>query len=68
MLEPEPEEVGLCFTCRHARRVPAATTLYWLCRLSASDPAFERYPRLPVRRCAGYRRADAGAGEEAGGR
>jgi hypothetical protein len=52
--EPSPERIGLCLTCRHARKVPAPRALYWLCGLSATDPRFERYPRLPVVRCDGY--------------
>jgi hypothetical protein len=28
--------------------------VFWLCRRSATDPRFPRYPRLPMRRCAGY--------------
>ena len=55
--EREPEaRVGLCFTCRHARRVPTPRAVYWLCELAATDPRFEKYPRLPVRACPGYER------------
>jgi hypothetical protein len=46
--------VGLCFTCRHSQRVPSRTSVYRLCRLAAVDPRFDKYPRLPVLRCAGY--------------
>lgn len=53
------ERVGLCATCRHARQVPTPKTLYWLCGLAATDPRFDRYPRLPVVACGGYRRDDA---------
>jgi predicted CoA-binding protein len=50
-----PEDgVGLCADCRHARTVPTGETTYWLCRRSASDPAFPRYPGLPVRACRGF--------------
>jgi len=66
--QPNRDEVGLCRTCRHARRVPTAPKLYWMCRLAATDPAFERYPRLPVVRCAGYQRAEGGAPDEEGDR
>jgi hypothetical protein len=48
------DTVGLCRHCRHARRVPTAAAEYWLCGLSTSDPRFEKYPRLPVTRCAGH--------------
>jgi predicted CoA-binding protein len=49
-----PEAVGLCRDCRHGREVPAARATYWLCRLSVSDPAFAKYPALPMRSCLGF--------------
>lgn len=66
---PRPENVGLCSTCRHARRVETPRSTFWLCRLSATDPAFPRYPRLPVLACSGWRPAtvENGPGDEAGG-
>lgn len=51
---PAEVEPGLCARCRHARVVPGARTTFWLCRLSLTDARFPRYPRLPVRRCAGF--------------
>jgi len=50
--DPDP---GLCATCRHARRVDTPRTRYWLCQLSFTDERFDKYPRLPVRTCDGYR-------------
>jgi hypothetical protein len=48
--------VGLCASCLHASEVASARgSVFWLCRLAAADPAFARYPRLPVLRCPGYR-------------
>jgi len=47
--------VGLCEDCRHGRRVASARgSVFWLCARSADDPAFPKYPRLPVLRCPGY--------------
>ena len=46
--------VGLCFTCRHARVVDSRTSRYWMCELSAADPRFPKYPRLPVLACDGF--------------
>jgi len=46
--------VGLCAACRHARRIVTPRNGYWLCGRSREEPAFERYPRLPVRDCPGY--------------
>jgi hypothetical protein len=46
---------GLCDTCRHQRLVPNTRgSTFSLCERSRNDPAFPRYPRLPVTRCAGY--------------
>jgi hypothetical protein len=45
---------GLCDTCAHQRLVPTSRTAFSLCRLSATDPRFPRYPALPVLRCAGF--------------
>ena len=52
--------MGLCFHCRHARRVPTARALYFLCELAATDPRFEKYPRLPVLACDGYEPGEGG--------
>jgi hypothetical protein len=54
------DRVGLCLTCRHARRVPTPRAIYWLCERSATDPRFEKYPRLPVLECPGYEAPTAG--------
>ncbi|MBX6342735.1 MAG: hypothetical protein IRY97_09780 [Thermomicrobiaceae bacterium] len=53
----EPVDPGLCATCRHAERVRGARSTFWLCGRSRVDPAFPRYPRLPVRACRGYEHA-----------
>jgi hypothetical protein len=47
--------VGLCAGCRHARRLPTkgGSTIY-RCSLSDRDPAFPKYPRLPVASCSGF--------------
>ena len=53
--EPDP---GLCGECRHARIVISARgSRFVLCERSRTDPAFPRYPRLPVLSCAGFERA-----------
>ena len=47
--------IGLCATCRHARVVHSSRGgTFYLCRLAEIDPRFDKYPRLPVLRCAGY--------------
>jgi hypothetical protein len=51
----EIERAGLCAHCRFARRIESARgSKFILCELSASDPAFPKYPPLPVIECAGY--------------
>ena len=51
----EAERVGLCLRCVHARIVRSRTSTYWRCALAEVDPRFERYPRLPVVACEGFR-------------
>ena len=52
---PPAPEVGLCEACRHTRVVETRTgSRFFLCQRSADDPAFPRYPRLPVLRCRGF--------------
>lgn len=46
---------GLCGTCRHARSIENRRgSRFHLCLLAATDPAFPRYPVLPVLSCRGY--------------
>jgi hypothetical protein len=53
----EKARVGLCLDCTHARKIDSARgSCFYLCALSESDPAFPKYPRLPVIQCSGYRR------------
>ncbi len=48
---------GLCADCVHARRVESARgSFFLLCELSATNPEFPRYPRLPVIQCGGFSR------------
>ncbi len=47
--------VGLCASCAHAEIVTSSKhSIFYLCRLSATDPRFRKYPVLPVRACSGY--------------
>jgi hypothetical protein len=46
---------GLCADCDFARRIESARgSQFVLCERSRTDPAFPKYPRLPVIACAGY--------------
>ena len=48
---------GLCADCAHAQRVESSrASVFFLCLKAASDPAFQKYPALPVRVCPGYER------------
>jgi hypothetical protein len=46
---------GLCATCVHLRLLASPRSVFVRCGLAATDPAFPRYPALPVTSCAGYR-------------
>jgi hypothetical protein len=46
---------GLCDSCVYQRKVPNTRgSTFSLCNRSREDPAYPRYPRLPVLHCAGY--------------
>jgi len=46
---------GLCADCRNMRRIASDRgSIFYMCALSATDPSFPKYPRLPVLECAGY--------------
>lgn len=61
-----PATPGLCGRCSRARVIENRRgSRFYLCERSRDDPAYPRYPRLPVVRCAGYEpAADASAGRE----
>jgi hypothetical protein len=46
---------GLCASCVHLRLLASPRSVFVRCGLAATDPAFPRYPALPVVSCAGYR-------------
>ncbi len=46
---------GLCAACRHSRPIKTARgSVFRLCERSATDPAYPRYPALPVLDCPGF--------------
>ena len=48
-------DAGLCSACRYSRLIVTARgSEFRLCERSATDPAYPRYPVLPVRRCEGF--------------
>jgi len=61
-----PPPVGLCESCAHQRLIRNTRgSEFSMCGRSREDPAYPRYPRLPVLHCAGYeKRTDAAAAPE----
>jgi hypothetical protein len=52
----DPSRVGLCADCLYAQQIESVQgSMFYLCKRSASDQRFQKYPRLPVVRCSGYR-------------
>lgn len=49
-----PDPVGLCAHCTWCRVVATGRSRFYLCRRSSSDPAYRKYPPLPVVRCPGH--------------
>jgi len=48
---------GLCDSCTHGRQIASdRKSVFLLCQLSVTDSRFPKYPRLPVLRCAGYKK------------
>jgi hypothetical protein len=59
----EPHEAGLCGTCAHMQAVVSSRgARFYRCGLSFSDPAFPRYPPIPVVSCAGFVRVPVESG------
>jgi hypothetical protein len=49
--------VGLCADCAHARRIESRRgSIFYMCELSATNPEFAKYPKLPMISCPGYDR------------
>lgn len=54
-MAPARSSAGLCDSCRHQRLVPNTRgSVFSLCERSRTDPAYPRYPRLPVLSCPGF--------------
>ena len=49
------QHAGLCETCRHVKRLQSSKgSVFYMCGLFETNPAFPRYPQLPVRVCDGF--------------
>jgi len=56
----QPSRAGLCAECHFMRLIESDRgSIFFFCSRSANDPAFPKYPRLPVLQCQGYERVDA---------
>jgi hypothetical protein len=54
-VQPGAPSASLCDTCKHQQIVRNTRgSSFSLCRRSREDPAYPRYPRLPVLACPGY--------------
>jgi len=61
MAEPPAPPAGICNACAHQQLVPNRRgSVFSLCRRSKTDPAFPRYPRIPVAECLGFERREGG--------
>jgi hypothetical protein len=61
--EPARPFAGLCDSCLHQQFVPNSRgSVFSLCRRSRTEPAYPRYPRLPVTACPGHEPRDRGGG------
>lgn len=59
MTRSAPPPTGLCAACVHQRLVPNTRgSVFSLCGRAKTDPAFPRYPRLPVMKCSGFEPRD----------
>ncbi len=47
-------EAGLCGQCAWSRPVVGAASTFIMCTRGLTDPAFPKYPVLPVLACRGY--------------
>jgi hypothetical protein len=57
---PVDSSPGLCADCQFAAVIRSDRgSVFYQCRLSFTDPAFPKYPRLPVLRCSGFGKSDA---------
>jgi hypothetical protein len=62
---PGRPAAGLCDSCRHQELVPNTRgSVFSLCLRSRTDPAYRRYPRIPVLACPGHENDPREGGRE----
>ena len=60
---PGQPAAGLCPKCGNVQVITSSRgSTFYLCRVSARDKRFPKYPGQPVVRCIGYAAADGGGG------
>lgn len=58
-MPPSAPQPGLCAACVYARTIVSERgSEFWLCRRGLTDPAFAKYPGLPVTICGGFEGED----------
>lgn len=58
---------GLCASCANVRIVESRTgSRFYLCEVSRINPAYPKYPPIPVLRCRAYVPSTPGAASEEG--
>jgi hypothetical protein len=55
LLDRLGRDPGLCRTCEHLRLLASPRSVFVRCGRADTDPAFPRYPPLPVLLCRGHR-------------
>ena len=61
----QPTGAGLCDLCAYQRVVVSGRgSVFSMCLRAREDARFDRYPRVPVLGCAGYRPRGSDAGDE----
>lgn len=56
---PGDRIAGLCAACRHLRVIVSSKgSRFYMCARAAHDPAYRRYPPIPVRQCPGFDPSD----------
>jgi hypothetical protein len=57
--KPQTSSAGLCADCVNARKIASSRgSEFLLCELSRTDAQYPKYPRLPVLKCAGYKKSE----------
>jgi hypothetical protein len=56
--ERDADRAGLCARCVHVRRTENDRgSVFYRCDYAHIDPAYPKYPPLPVLRCSAFRRS-----------